>query len=208
MPSFDTLLAFLGIAILLGLAPGPDNLFVLLQSAMHGTRAGLTVVLGLCTGLLVHTAVVAVGLAALLAASAVAFTMLKIAGALYLVWLAWQAFRAPVGALPSQRPEARPASHMYWRGVVMNLTNPKVVIFFLAFLPQFVVTGRGHVAMQLMVFGFVFILATLLVFGAIAWFSGVFGRALMRSARVQRAVNWFAATVFLALAGRLALSQR
>lgn len=208
MPSIDTLLTFLGIAILLGLAPGPDNIFVLLQSAMHGTRAGLTVVLGLCTGLLVHTAVVAVGLAALLAASTVAFTILKIAGALYLAWLAWQAFRAPVGEMAPQHADANPPRRMFWRGVVMNLTNPKVVIFFLAFLPQFVVAERGHVALQLMVFGFVFILATLLVFGAIAWFSGVFGRVLMRSARVQRAMNWFAGTVFLALAGRLALSQR
>lgn len=208
MPPLETLLPFLGIAILLGLAPGPDNIFVLLQSAMHGTRAGLTVVLGLCTGLLVHTAVVAVGLAALLAASAVAFTALKVAGALYLVYLAWQAFRAPVGEIGQSGAHAQAGKNMYWRGVVMNLTNPKVVIFFLAFLPQFVVAQRGHVALQLMVLGLVFIVATLLVFGSIAWFSGVFGRVLMRSARVQRAVNWFAGTVFLALAGKLALSQR
>lgn len=208
MPSLDTLLPFMGIAILLGVAPGPDNIFVLLQSAMHGTRAGLIVVLGLCTGLLVHTAVVAVGLAALLAASVVAFTVLKIAGALYLVYLAWQAFRAPVGEIGKSDAPLKPARNMYWRGVVMNLTNPKVVIFFLAFLPQFVNAQQGHVALQLMTLGFAFIVATLLVFGAIAWFSGVFGRVLMRSARVQRAVNWFAGTVFLALAGRLALSQR
>ncbi|MDT6963752.1 LysE family translocator [Cupriavidus sp. SZY C1] len=208
MPPIETLLPFLGIALLLSLAPGPDNIFVLLQSAMHGTRAGLTVVLGLCTGLLVHTAVVAVGLAALLAASAVAFTILKVAGALYLVYLAWQAFRAPVGQVGTPGHAARPVRNMYLRGVVMNLTNPKVVIFFLAFLPQFVNPQQGHVAVQLMVLGFVFIVATLLVFGSIAWFSGAFGRVLMRSARVQRAVNWFAGTVFLALAGRLVLSQR
>ncbi|MCA3183805.1 MULTISPECIES: LysE family translocator [unclassified Cupriavidus] len=208
MPPLETLLPFLGIAVLLSLAPGPDNIFVLLQSAMHGTRAGLTVVLGLCTGLLVHTAVVAVGLAALLAASAVAFTVLKIAGALYLVYLAWQAFRAPVGDIGKGDAAARPVKNMYLRGVVMNLTNPKVVIFFLAFLPQFVNAKQGHVALQIMVLGFTFIVATLLVFGSIAWFSGLFGRVLMRSARVQRAVNWFAGTVFLALAGKLALSQR
>jgi len=208
MLPLETLLPFLGIAIMLSLAPGPDNIFVLLLSAMHGTRAGLTVVLGLCTGLLVHTAVVAVGLAALLAASAVAFTALKIAGALYLVYLAWQAFRAPVGALSTSDTQVKTGKHMYLRGVVMNLTNPKVVIFFLAFLPQFVSPERGHVAVQLMVLGFVFILAALLVFGSIAWFSGAFGRVLMRSARAQRAVNWFAGSVFLALAGKLALSQR
>jgi threonine/homoserine/homoserine lactone efflux protein len=140
--------AVLGIAVLLSLAPGPDNIFVLLLSAMHGTRAGLTVVLGLCTGLLVHTAVVAVGLAALLAASAVAFTVLKIAGALYLVYLAWQAFRAPVGELSTSQMQVKTGKHMYLRGVIMNLTNPKVVIFFLAFLPQFVSPDRGPVALR------------------------------------------------------------
>jgi threonine/homoserine/homoserine lactone efflux protein len=84
MPAIEALIPFLGISLLLALTPGPDNLFVLLQSAIHGVRAGVVIVLGLCTGLLVHTTVVAVGLGAVLAASAIAFTALKIAGALYL----------------------------------------------------------------------------------------------------------------------------
>ena len=91
MPSLDTLLAFLATALVLGFTPGPDNLFVLMQSATHGRRAGLLVTLGLCTGLLAHTAAVALGLAAVLAASATAFTMLKLAGAAYLLYLAWGA---------------------------------------------------------------------------------------------------------------------
>ena len=98
MPSLHTLSTFFGVAVLLALTPGPDNLFVLLQSAQRGWRAGMAVVLGLCMGLVVHTAAVALGLAALFAASPTAFTVLKFCGAAYLAWLAWQALRAPAGA--------------------------------------------------------------------------------------------------------------
>lgn len=136
MLTIDTTLTFLGLSILLSLSPGPDNVFVLMQSATRGRKAGLLVTLGLCTGLLGHTAAVALGLAAILAASATAFTVLKLAGATYLVYLAWGALRAPVGQLASgSAPTLRPW-RMYRRGVVMNLTNPKVGIFFLAFLPS------------------------------------------------------------------------
>lgn len=203
MPPISTLLPFFGISLLLGLTPGPDNVFVLLQSAMRGPRAGMIVVFGLCTGLLVHTTVVAVGLGALLAASKIAFTILKSAGALYLAYLAWRAFRAPVGVMNTDSSESIGVGHMYRRGVLMNLTNPKVVIFFLAFLPQFVAPDRGHISFQITVLGIVFIAASLIVFGAIAYFSGVFGQLLLRSARAQRALNWFAGAVFLGLAAKL-----
>ncbi len=208
MPALDTLLAFFGISLVLGITPGPDNVFVLLQSAMRGPRAGMIVVLGLCTGLLVHTAAVALGLATLFAASATAFVALRICGALYLAWLAWQAFRAAPGTAASTGTEAASGWRMYARGVVMNLSNPKVVIFFLAFLPQFVAPQRGQIAMQIGVLGLLFIVATLIVFGAIALASGWFGTVLLRSPRAQRVLNWFAGLVFLGLAVRLATSQR
>ncbi|MGO4325876.1 LysE family translocator [Cupriavidus sp. 2TAF22] len=207
MPPIETLLPFFGISVILGLTPGPDNVFVLLQSAMRGPRAGMVVVLGLCTGLLVHTAAVAFGLAALFAASEVAFAALKIVGALYLAYLAWQAFRAPVGAMADGGADSTGAGHMYRRGVVMNLTNPKVVIFFLAFLPQFVAPAHGHIALQILLLGLVFIVATLLVFSVIAYFSAMFGALLLRSPRAQRALNWFAGIVFLGLAARLATAH-
>ena len=204
MPPISTLLPFFGISLLLGLTPGPDNVFVLLQSAMRGPRAGMIVVFGLCSGLLVHTAVVAVGLGALLAASKIAFTILKIAGALYLAYLAWRAFRAPVGVVNTDSSESIGTGHMYRRGVLMNLTNPKVIIFFIAFLPQFVVADRGPISLQITLLGIIFIAATLIVFSAIAYFSGVFGQLLLRSARAQRSLNWFAGVVFLGLAVKLA----
>jgi len=204
MPSLDTALTFLGLSILLGLSPGPDNVFVLMQSATHGRKAGLLVTLGLCTGLLGHTAAVALGLAAVLAASAAAFMALKLAGAAYLVFLAWDAMRAPVGPLASGSPPTLQPWQMYGRGVVMNLTNPKVGIFFLAFLPQFVRPEAGQVAWQVTSLGGLFILATLLVFGSLAWFAGWAGVWLQRSRRTQRILRWSTAVIFIGLAARLA----
>jgi threonine/homoserine/homoserine lactone efflux protein len=203
MPPLSTLLPFFGISLVLGLTPGPDNLFVLLQSAMRGPRSGMVIVFGLCTGLLVHTFVVAVGLGALLVASKAAFSVLKIAGAAYLAYLAWQAWRAPVGT-NSGSVENVDAAHLYRRGLIMNLSNPKVVIFFLAFLPQFVTADRGHVPLQIAVLGISFIAASLVVFSLIAFSSGIGGKLLLRSTRTQRALNRFASVVFVALAAKLA----
>jgi threonine/homoserine/homoserine lactone efflux protein len=208
MPSPDTFIAFFGVSVLLGLSPGPDNVFVLMQSAQRGRRAGLFVVLGLCTGLLVHTAAVALGLAAVFAASLTAFTALKLGGAAYLAYLAWQAFRAPTGSAAAPQAATPGDAQMYRRGVLMNLSNPKVVIFFLAFLPQFVDPAQGRIGLQIVWLGAVFMLATLLTFGAIAWFAASLGQALQRSARAQQALNWLAGIVFLGLAARLALSER
>lgn len=208
MTSLETTIAFFSVSVLLALTPGPDNVFVLLQSAMRGRLAGMLVVLGLCTGLLVHTTAVALGLAALFAASALAFAILKFIGAAYLVYLAWQAFRAPAGVAGGGKEERMSNRQMYARGIIMNLTNPKVAIFFLAFLPQFANPHSGNLVLQMLWLGGVFIVATLLVFGAIAYFSGAFGAALNRSVRAQRMLNRLAGLVFIGLAVRLASAQR
>lgn len=215
MPGWDALVAFGGVAVLLALSPGPDNLFVLMQSIQRGWRVGMCVVVGLCCGILVHTSAVALGLAAVFAASSTAFGVLKWCGAAYLAWLAWGALRAPSTVSDTPQPHAlaqplrcQEALRMVGRGMVMNLTNPKVLIFFLAFLPQFADPAQGSVALQIVCFGLVFVLATLGVFGAIACFSGVFGGWLQRSARVQWWLNRLAAVVFLGLAVRLAMVQK
>ena len=215
MPAVDALLTFFGVAVLLALSPGPDNVFVLLQSAQRGWRLGMCVVVGLCLGILVHTTAVALGLAAVFAASQTAFTALKWCGAAYLAWLAWGALRAPsqLSDAPQQHAASTPvqwheAMRMIGRGWVMNITNPKVLIFFLAFLPQFADPARGGMASQIACFGAVFGIATFFVFGAIACFSGVFGGMLLRSARAQWWLNRLAGMVFLGLAVRLATTQR
>ncbi|MFZ6693790.1 LysE family translocator [Undibacterium sp. SXout20W] len=208
MLSFQTALTFFGVSILLGLSPGPDNVFVLMQSATQGRKAGMLVVLGLCTGLVVHTIAIALGLAAVFAASAMAFLVLKLFGAAYLAYLAWGAWRAPVSADTSINASPLRPRDLYLRGIIMNLTNPKVVFFFLAFLPQFVSAERGSVAFQFVELGCLFILATIVAFGSISYFAATVGQRLRGSAKAQRWMNRTAAIVFTGLALKLALSQR
>lgn len=204
----DVLLLFVTASVALAFAPGPDNIFVLTQSALHGRKKGLLVTLGLCTGLLLHTAAVALGVAAIFQTSMLAFNLLKLVGALYLLYLAAQAFRSSAAALKTNASEAFSWRELYTRGIIMNITNPKVAIFFLAFLPQFADPARASIAVQILQLGGVFIASTLIVFGAVAWFAGYIGEWLQRSARAQLMMNRIAGMVFVALALRLALSER
>ena len=208
MFDLSTLLLFTSASLLLALAPGPDNIFVLTQSALKGRLVGLVVTLGLCTGLIVHTSAVALGVAAVFQASALAFNLLKYAGAAYLLYLAWGAFRAGASVLSSESDQEISLARYYLRGIVMNVTNPKVSIFFLAFLPQFTRPEMGSLPLQMLVLGAIFILATLLVFGAISLLAGVLGQWLRRSARAQQLLNKTAGVVFAALALKLAAASR
>lgn len=198
----STLFGFLTASILLALAPGPDNLFVLAQSASKGASAGLMTVLGLCTGLIFHTAAVALGVAAMVAASPVAFTAIKFCGAAYLCFLAWQAFRAAPETLAPGGEAGSPRA-FYLRGVAMNISNPKVAIFFLAFLPQFTSAERGSVVSQMIILGLLFLLCALVCFSFIALAAGRLQVWLGRSARGQTILNKVAGVLFLALAARL-----
>ena len=204
----ETLGTFFIASILLGLAPGPDNLFVLTQAALYGRSSGLAVMGGLCTGLIVHTVGVALGVAVIFRTSALAFTALKLAGAGYLLYLAWQAFRAPAAKLGGTGKGASGRLRLYRRGIIMNITNPKVSLFFLAFLPQFTDPARGSLPVQVILLGMTFIAATILVFGGIALLAGTLGSWLQRSTTVQRGLNWLAGTVFLGLALTLLVARR
>lgn len=208
MIPIDTLLLFFTTSVLLGLSPGPDNLFVMAQSIQRGPGSGLLVTLGLCTGLVVHSAAVAFGLAAVFQASALAFTLLKWVGAGYLLYLAWLAFRAGADTDGDPTAAALPRGHLYRRGIIMNITNPKVSVFFLAFLPQFADPARGPLAVQLLILGAVFIVATILVFGAVSLLAGAVGERFRRSSRAQIILNRLAGTVFAALALKLATTTR
>jgi threonine/homoserine/homoserine lactone efflux protein len=204
----EILLMFFTTSILLALSPGPDNLFVMTQSAQRGRKAGLLVTLGLCTGLLFHTAAVTFGLAALFKASAAAFTVLKFAGAGYLLYLAWLSFRAGDVTGTTAAADRPSSAALYRRGIIMNITNPKVSIFFLAFLPQFADPARGHLSAQLLQLGGVFICATIIVFGAISLLAGVFGEQFRQSAFARKVLNRAAAGIFAGLAIKLALARR
>ena len=203
---------FTAAAFALGVAPGPDNLFVLTQGALYGWRMGVAVTMGLCAGLLIHTAGVALGLAAFIQSSALAFNVLKMGGALYLLYLAWGAWRAAPVAPGAPTHAAEVAAHpsagaMFRRGLVMNVLNPKVAIFFLAFLPQFVAAEQGHVVAQVLLLGAIFIGVTFVVFSSVAIAAGAMRAWFVGSTATQRWLNRIAAIVFVALALRLALTS-
>ncbi|MDY0190508.1 MAG: LysE family translocator [Desulfuromonas sp.] len=202
------LLSFIIAALLLGLAPGPDNLFVLTQSALRGRAAGLLVTLGLCTGLLGHSMAVAFGVAVIFQSSLLAFSLLKFVGAGYLAYLAWKAFRAAAVHNGEAGGENISLARLYRRGIIMNITNPKVSIFFLAFLPQFADPAQGSITLQILLLGGVFILVTIVVFGAIALLAGTFGQWLIRSQQRQKVLHRLAGGVFLALALKLVCTER
>lgn len=208
MIPIETLITFFTASVLLALAPGPDNIFVLTQSALRGRSAGLAVMLGLCTGLIVHSSAVAFGVAVIFQTSALAFSILKFIGAGYLLYLAWHAFRASAVAISDKTDDDTNHWRLYRRGIVMNITNPKVSIFFLAFLPQFADPLRGPISLQILLLGGLFIVATILVFGAIALLAGTLGQWLNQSARAQKILNRIAGCVFIGLALKLATTQQ
>lgn len=201
----DSLASFILASALLSIAPGPDNLFVLTQAALYGRRSGLLITLGLCTGLLVHTTAVALGVAALIQASDIALMLLRFAGAAYLLYLAWLAFRAEPGAAHSVGSTLQSAAALYRRGIIMNVSNPKVTLFFLAFLPQFVSPPHGSPEQQIILLGLVFILVALAVFSAIAVLAGRLSPWLNGSPSRQGLLNRASGVLFVLLALRLIL---
>jgi threonine/homoserine/homoserine lactone efflux protein len=175
---------------------------------MQGRRSGLIVTAGLCTGLVVHILRVAFGVAAIFKTSAIAFAALRIVGATYLLYLAWQAFRAgdPLSATDGEGRIS--AKALYARGILMNLTNPKVAIFFLAFLPQFADPSRGPISIQIIMLGVVFMATACVIFSGIAWAASRIGEWLSKSKRGRVGINRLAGMVFVLLALRLAFDTQ
>jgi threonine/homoserine/homoserine lactone efflux protein len=206
MLPIETIAQFFATALFLALAPGPDNIFVLTQSALYGSRAGLVTTLGLASGLLVHSTAVALGVAVIFQNSALAFTLLKLAGAGYLLYLAWLSWRAGSMRMVTEGQQFIGYAALYRRGIIMNITNPKVTLFFLAFLPQFTQPALGNVAGQIGQLGGLFILATLLIFGLVALLGGRLAQVFNASPRGQRLMNRIASCIFLALAVVLVFS--
>ena len=201
------LLTFVIASVFLSLAPGPDNIFVLTQSALYGRNAGLLITLGLCTGLVVHTTLIAFGVGVLFQDSSLAFTVLKTLGAAYLGYLAWQAFRAASANIEGAGQPRLTPGRLYRRGIFMNITNPKVTVFFLAFLPQFAVPEQGQLSFQLCVLGIVFIAVAWMVFSLVALLAAQLGDWLKSSPGAQRKLNLCASAALCLLAINLLLSN-
>ena len=208
MLDIQTLVMFIMASTLLALAPGPDNLFVLTQSMVRGSKAGIAITLGLCSGLVFHTSAVALGVAVIFQTSAVAFSLLKFVGAGYLLYLAYLSFKDASKTKLSTDKLALSLGALYRRGILMNVTNPKVSIFFLAFLPQFTKPELGNVTAQVFLLGATFMLCALVVFSLIALLAGRVGEWFAKTKHGESILNKAAGTIFGLLAIKLALSER
>lgn len=207
VPDLPVLAAFAAASIVLGITPGPDMTFFLSKTVAQSRKAGFAAFAGASTGIAVHTALVALGLSALLAASATAFTILKFVGAAYLAYLAYDAIRhgSSLSLAAGSKPE--PLRAIYMKGLLINLLNPKIIIFFVTFLPQFVSAGDPHVPGKLLFLGAVFMLINLPLCSALILAAGRIAAALKRSSRATRFVDWIFAGVLGAFAVRLILAH-
>ena len=203
----DNVMMFIVTSIVLALAPGPDNLYVISQSALYGARTGFIITLGLCSGLIIHIAAVVFGLATWLTTSPITFVWLKFIGAGYLLYLAWRALRTPVITALTDTKRLDTSLSLLRIGFLMNVSNPKVALFFLAFLPQFIDTSGISVSWQIVYLGVIFMLSALIIFSVMALTAASMGRWLIASSRAQRILQSLTALIFTLLAARLLFYQ-
>lgn len=202
------LLIFMMAGLALNLTPGADMMFCLSQGLRSGRRTGIAASLGIATGSIIHVLLAAFGLAALIAANPVAFEFLRWAGVAYLVWLAVQALRNPVQVnLPEDARRSQPARA--WRdGVLVNLLNPKVIVFTLAFLPQFVDPQRGSTVLQFLLLGLVLNITGTTVNSLVGIGGGSLRGLLVRNKWITQLLGYVSSIVFLGLAAKLAFERR
>lgn len=207
MVDLSTLSVFLLAVLALFLSPGPNMAFVLSHGVTHGPRGGFAAALGITAADLSLTCLTATGVTALIAAWPPSFDVLRYIGALYLVWIAVKAIRSPGKAIIT-RSEHTSMKNIFSRAMLNSLLNPKALLFFMVFLPQFVVTSRGHVALQLTVLGITLSLAALLFNITLGALSGQVGAFLKHNTRTVKFQSWFLGGVLIALAVRLLLLER
>ena len=203
-----TLILFLTASLVVIAAPGPDNILVLTRGVAQGRGAAFVSAAGASLGLVVHSGFAAVGLSALLAQSAVAFSVVKYVGAAYLVYLGVRALLDREGFAVGRGERQIPPRRVFTQAVASNVLNPKIAVFFLAYLPQFADPETGGTALQLLALGLVFALLTLAIFSAIAVFSGTVGVWLRDRPKFATGLGWLTGGVLILLGLRLALQER
>ena len=207
MPDKAAFLTFLLAALLLNIAPGPDMLYVIGRSVGQGRKAGIVSSLGIFAGCWVHILAAAMGIAAILRSSPLAFNLIRYAGAAYLGYLGIRML-IQRSNLAGRQLAPEPLDVIFRQGVITNVLNPKVAIFFLAFLPQFINTARGSVIWPILLLGLIFNVGGTLVNLGVAYAGGTLSELLRRNARVAQFQQWFTGLVFIGLGARLAIQRR
>lgn len=205
--TITTILYFLAASVAITVAPGPDNIFVMTQGITRGRRAAIITALGMCSGITVHMTAAALGISAIFYSSVIAFNLVKYAGAAYLLYLAVMTIKGGT-AVRLGTVDDSPAPALFRRGFIMNVLNPKVAMFFLAFLPQFVSPGSRYLPLQMLFLGLIFMLQGAIIFTLIGYFSGSIGNIILTRPKLARYFDWLTAGVFTSLGVRLALAER
>jgi threonine/homoserine/homoserine lactone efflux protein len=208
LPELDLLLAFALAATVLALTPGPDMAYVAARTLAGGRPQGVAAAFGVLAGIFVHTILAAVGLSSLFQHSQLAFDVVKYCGAAYLVWLAIKMWREGSAQEASRAGMPNGLARVFSEGMLTNILNPKVALFFLALLPQFVAVQKGGVASQMIVLGLTMIAIGVVVLLAVVFMTARAGTAARGSARIGPWLRRLAALLFVGLAVRLALAER
>lgn len=198
--NYEILISFVGASMLLTLMPGPDILYVLMQSITNGKKYGIITALGLVSGIIIHTTLVAFGVSALIKQSENLFFALKVLGALYLLFLAYKTFKSEENIELNADVSTINLGKLYKRGFIMNVINPKVSIFFLAFFPGFLYSASQNTIIQFYVLGILFMLQALLIFTIVSILSGKFSTYLKTHKSFTKNIKWIKVFVFIAIA--------
>ncbi len=202
-------MAFIGATAALAISPGPDNIYVLMQSIANGKKYGLATVVGLMSGCLVHTTLLAFGVSAIIKQSDQLFFIIKLFGAVYLLYLAIQVYRSDSEiSLSNDATPKKSLMELFRQGFIMNVLNPKVTIFFLAFFPGFLFSESMNTVVQFYVLGFLFIVVSGIIFGAVAFLSGMISELILKNSKVGIILKWLQIIVFIGIAVYLLLPDK
>ena len=206
--NYEILSAFILASAALACSPGPDNIFVLTQSMAYGKQYGIATTAGLVSGCLAHTALLAFGVSALIAANDSLFFYIKLFGAIYLFYLAYKVLNKPAFIDLGDSVAKNGLASLFRQGFIMNVLNPKVTVFFLAFFPGFLFSNELSTVIQFFILGAIFMGVTFVIFGLIALLSGAIASKLKKYHGLAGALKWLQITVFIGIAFYLLLSEK
>jgi threonine/homoserine/homoserine lactone efflux protein len=197
----EILLSFVLASSVLAISPGPDNIFVLTQSIVNGKKQGFATVFGLMTGCIIHTSLVAFGVSAIIKNNENIFLLLKVFGASYLLYLAYKVYQSDAEiTFSTENVQKKSKIQLFKTGFLMNVLNPKVTIFFLAFFPQFLFSKDLSVVLQFYILGFIFILVSFVIFGSIAFLGGKISTYIQQNKQIGLVLKWAQIFVFVGIA--------